>query len=165
MSTTSILGWALLTGRRAVLCGCLVGPLLLHPVHAQSDQKKPCDVDRVKREMTEASPSLMAALFSSFDFVSSRCSSVVQVMRLAGSSPKSGGRKLEDDKKFDPKAAAQERAAALADPAFAVALASELAGEIDPVRRLVREAAMLHDSGHYKARDLLIVQLRAGGIK
>ena len=164
MSTTSILGWALLTGRRAVFCGCLMGPLLLHPVHAQSDQK-PCDVDRVKREMTEASPSLMAALFAPLDFFSSRCSSVVQVMRLAGSSPKSGGRKLEEDKKFDPKAAAQERAAALADLAFAVALASELAGETDPVRRLVREAAMLHDGGHYKARDLLIVQLRAGGPK
>lgn len=149
--------------RLTAVRGGLVGLVLVNTVHAQSEPK-PCDVDRVKREMTEASPSLMAALAASV-FTSTRCSAVVSVMKLAGSSPKSGGRKLEEDKKFDPKAAEQERAAALADPAFAAALTRELAGETDPVRRLVREAAMLHDAGHYKARDLLIVQLRAGGPK
>ncbi len=160
--STELLRFALQWGRLTVALAGLTGLLMLQPLHAQSEQKK-CDVDRVKREMTEASPSLLAALFSPFGIASTQCAAVLSVMRLAGSSPKSGGRKLEEDKKFDPQAAEQERAAARADPAFAAALAGELAGEADPVRRLVREAAMLHDAGHYKARDLLVIQLRAGG--
>lgn len=142
---------------------CSMLLLMSSTVLAQSDSQA-CDVDRVKREMTSAPSSLMSALFSSA-ISSTRCSSMVSVMRLAGSSPRVGGRKLEGDKALDPVAAQQERQAAANDPAFATALATELAGETDPVRRLLREAAMLHDHGHYMARDLLIAQLRGGASK
>jgi hypothetical protein len=134
--------------------------LAASPVTAQ-DTKTACDVSAVKAELESPSPGLLATFFSSDWGGTTRCSSLKSVMKLASNTTKKGGRKLEPDKPLDVKAAEQERAAANANPAFAKLLATELKDEADAARRLLREAALLHDEGHYKARDLLLVQLRS----
>jgi hypothetical protein len=143
----------------AVAITCFLFCSLATPIWAQ-DTKAACDVAAVKAELDAASPGLLATFFSS-PWDATRCSSLKSVMKLAGSTGKKGGRKLEPDKPLDVKAAEQERAAALAIPGFAKLLATELKDEADPARRLLREAALLHDEGHYKARDLVLAQLRA----
>ncbi len=124
------------------------------------DTKAACDVATVKADLDSPSAGLLATFFSSDWGGTTRCSSLKSVMKLAGGTTKKGGRKLEPDKPLDVKAAEQERATANGDAAFAKLLATELAGESDPARRLLREAALLHDEGHYKARDLLLAQVR-----
>ncbi|MDP1901893.1 MAG: hypothetical protein Q8K96_15765 [Rubrivivax sp.] len=131
---------------------------LAAPAMAQG-AKKTCDVNKVKGELS--SPPAGVAAFLTAPWDSTRCSSVLSVLKMAGSTTKTGGRKLEDDKVLDLAAAEQERSKAQADPSFAAELAAELAGESDAARRVLREAAILHDHGFYKARDLLLAQLRA----
>jgi hypothetical protein len=134
--------------------------LALAPAAWAQSNKGPCDVSSVKKELDAASPGLLTTFFST-PWDATRCSSLLSVMKLAGSTAKKGGRKLEGDKPLDVKAAEQERAAAKADPEFAKLLAIELKGETDPARALLREAALLDDDGKFKARDLLLQQLRA----
>jgi hypothetical protein len=151
--------------RSAAACGALLLALLavLNPAAAQ-DPAKPCDVARVKTELADTSVPMFAALAQAA-FSSTRCSAALAVIKLVGSAPRTGGRKLEEGAGFNAEAAASQRNLAATDPAFAAALAQELQGETDPHRRLLREAALLHDHGHYAARDLLVRQLRAGSAR
>jgi len=86
----------------------------------------------------------------------SSCTSLRNVLaRLFGSSS-SAGKKLEPDKALNVAAATKERQDALTNPALAADLKELLAGETDPLRKLVLEAAVHEDYGYYAARDLVL---------
>ena len=104
-------------------------------------------------------------MLAPIDISPQRCSSLIATAKRLDSDAKKAGRKLEGDKPLDERAAEQERAAAQRDPDIAAALAAELGTETDPARRLLIEATVMHDKGLYKARDLLLMQLRQAGAK
>ena len=126
-----------------------------------ADVKQPCNVKTTKQELSSPAPPppLLVTLLVA-PVVSSNCSSVVAVVKLVGNLQVVGGRKLEGSRPFDANAAQAQLNTARADPSFVAALAAELDGESDSTRRLVLEAALLHDRGHYLARDLLVRQLK-----
>jgi hypothetical protein len=87
------------------------------------------------------------------------CSSLNSVMgRLLAQKPV-GGRRLEDDKPFDPAAAQADLDEALRDPDTGKRLA-KLHDVKDENLRLYLEAAVLDEDGHYAARDLRVRQLQ-----
>jgi hypothetical protein len=103
---------------------------------------------------------LQAASFdAAFSTSPGVCNSLKAVVTRLFNTSKAGGRKLEADRPLDLAAAEQQRQAALADPTFKAELSPLLAVEADPVRRQLLEAALLHDFGHFLARDLLLRQL------
>lgn len=87
------------------------------------------------------------------------CNSLKAVVARLFNTSRAGGRKLESDRPLDLAAAEQQRQAALADPNFKAELDPMLAAEADPLRRQLLEAALLHDFGHFLARDLVLRQL------
>lgn len=91
----------------------------------------------------------------------STCISLQNVLRRLMSHASAAGKKLEENKPLNAPAAAQERREALADAEFVAALNDLLTGETDPLRRLLLEAALLDEHGHYAARDLLVREAKA----
>lgn len=127
------------------------------------DNRKACSVEDEKKKLANAPLGLVAALGAPVK--SGQCASVKAVLtRLAGKTV-SGGRKLEDDRPLDVAAAEAEWKKARDDAEYQKALTVELDGETDPTRRTLLEAALLHDFGHYKARDLLLMRLSSGTSK
>lgn len=154
-------------------CACL---LFVHPVAAAAppgqggpaaapSARVRCATDSRRVEGMRASRSFIDALTASFS--SENCNSVLSVLALLVDGEVEGGRKLRTPGTLDPQAAASEREAAHADPAFARGLAAALEGETHPLRRQLIEAAQLDAFGSYAARDLVIQQIRsqAGGTR
>lgn len=126
------------------------------PVSASASAPRPrCTVEATVAQLQKA-----PRLAGGYALTGDSCHSLRQVFaRLLGSST-GAGLKLEKDKALNLPAAQQERSRGLADAEFAAALAGAQAGESDPLRRLVLEAALHEEFGHYAARDLLLRDLR-----
>lgn len=104
------------------------------------------------------------ALRSSFTGMkqgSASCNSLQNVLRRLAGTSTSAGKKLEGDKPLDVAAATRERQQAHADPEFAKALQEAQAPESDALRRLVLEAALLEEFGHFAARELVLREAQA----
>jgi len=136
-------------GFSAIVVGLCLASTLAHA----ADERKPCENGslQVPADLKKLQPALMSA----------HCGSVKTVLLLLVGQRKVGGRKLEGDKPLDVAAARQERQQAMADAEFREVLTHEQQGEADPQRRLLLEAAALHEFGHFKARDLVLGELAA----
>jgi hypothetical protein len=147
----------------AVAVAAAASLVTAHPVAAQEPR---CSVEQTKRELAGASsrlaPAVWDALGSVFSVSPDRCASIRTVMTLASGSRRTAGRGLVAMSALDLAAAREERAQAMAKPEFAQLLQRETAAESDPLRRALIEAALLHDAGHYAARDLILEGLRKG---
>jgi hypothetical protein len=88
------------------------------------------------------------------------CGSLMSVLDRLTNTKKSGGRKLEEDRPFNPQAAQADLAKAQADPEVRQRLDKVRKQISDPKRRLLYEAAILDEEGYYSARDLRINQLK-----
>jgi hypothetical protein len=88
------------------------------------------------------------------------CGSLMSVLDRLTNTKKSGGRKLEEDRPFNPQAAQADLAKAQADPEVRQRLDKVRKQISDPNRRLLYEAAILDEEGYYSARDLRINQLK-----
>ena len=128
---------------------------------ADPDERKPCSVAEVKADWRKAVKSGVVTALS-LQFSSAHCGSLRAVMARLADSTVVGGRKLEGGKPFDQRGAEQQLAAAGTSQEYQRVLQAELAGEADPARRLLIEAATLHEFGHYLARDLILQRLQAG---
>lgn len=107
---------------------------------------------------SSALQSLINAIFS--DPVQAECGSLTNVLDSVVNTKKIGGRKLEEDKPYDPAAAQANLAKAQADPEVRQRL-DKIRKEVpDGPKRLVYEAAALDEEGYYGARDLRVHQLQ-----
>lgn len=86
------------------------------------------------------------------------CGSLQNVLSMLERSNRTGGRRLETDKPFDPVAAQKNLDAALAKPDVRARL-DELRAVEDANERLAYEAAVLDDEGFYDARNLKLEQI------
>jgi hypothetical protein len=152
------------SARVRILATSALAALVAPALALAQETKAECDVATVKKEWATSGVGWWASLGST-RLESTRCSALLSVMRMAAASSKPAGRKLEAERPLDVKAAELERSQARADPAFARILAAELDAETIPLRRILREAALLHDEGFFKAGDLLVLQLRQEGMK
>lgn len=130
------------------------------PAPAQTQAMAPpganCDVKATVSHYQRA-----AALGTGFSVTGSTCTSLRNVVgRLLGTAV-SAGKKLEPDRGLDLAAAARERREAQAEAEFAAALQQAQAGEREPLRLLLVEAALHEEFGHYAARDLVLRDARA----
>jgi len=115
---------------------------------------------RVSCDARTTLTSLQAAKFqAAFSLSPEACNSLKAVLSRLFNTSKAGGRKLESDRPLDVVAAEDQRQAALTDPNFKAELHPLLAIETDLLRRQVLEAALLHEFGHYLARDLVLRQI------
>lgn len=88
------------------------------------------------------------------------CGSLLSVLNNIFYHTRSGGRKLEEDKPFDPVKAQANVDLAMRDPALRGRL-KQLHSEVqDHDLQLIYEAAILDEEGYYGARDLRITQLQ-----
>jgi len=143
-----------------VLCACLLAAWGAQAQPASAPASAPAPRPACAVEATVAQLQKAPRLAGGYALTGSSCHSLRQVFaRLLGSSS-GAGLKLEKDKALDLPAAQRERSRGLADAEFATALAGAQAGEHDPLRRLVLEAALHEDFGHYAARDLLLREAR-----
>lgn len=117
-----------------------------------------CRIDSALKDLS--SQARMAEAFKQA-FNSDACDSIVSVLKQLSQSKKVGGRKLQEPTALDEQAAQREWQAARADPEFAQRLAVALQAETDPLRRQLIEAALLHEYGHYRARDLQLRKIAA----
>lgn len=90
------------------------------------------------------------------------CTSLRTVLSAVLTNTRPGARELKSGG-FNRQAAQAELAEARADESFRRDLATEIAGETDPMRQLVIEAGVLDSHGFYGARDLLIANLVDAG--
>ncbi len=104
-----------------------------------------------------------AAVYPQLQSRPALCNSLLKILARLASGQKAGGRKLEGDKALDVAAAQRERQTALAEAGFRAEFEALTDEENDAVRKLVLEAALLHNHGFYLARDLLLRQLASGG--
>ncbi|MGV8920085.1 MAG: hypothetical protein ACOH2R_20150 [Pseudomonas sp.] len=88
------------------------------------------------------------------------CGSLVSVLDNVVNTPKTGGRKLEEERPFNAQTAQADLAKAQADPEVRKRLDKIKKEVTDPTRRLVYEAATFDEEGYYGARDLRIHQLK-----
>jgi hypothetical protein len=117
---------------------------------------KTCNTGNALKELAPQS-SMFEAFRQAFN--SDACDSIVSVLKQLSHSKKVGGRKLQENAALDEQAARQEWQAARADPEFARRLATAVQTESEPIRRELIEAALLHEYGHYRARDLQLRQI------
>ena len=142
------------------LLGVAFGLVASAPSRAQAPAVP--GISRVSCEAKSTVTTLQSARFKhAFATSPEVCSSLNAVFSRLFSTSRPGGRKLEVDKPLNVAAAEQQRKVAQADPGFKAELAALLAGESDPLRQKFLEAALLHDLGHFLARDLLLQQLVA----
>jgi len=136
---------------------------------AQTDKPPVCDARTTVQALNDARIAAAAAIAGSYAVDPNKnaklCASLGKVLWRLINGQKSGGRKLEGDKPMDLAEAERERQAALADPALRAELDSVLSQEPDAARRLVLEAAVMHNNSHYLARDLAMRQLQPGAAK
>lgn len=138
-------------------CLCVTAMVCLWPPSSMAQAaRKTCALEANRAALGKVSNSVFSRPLSS-----EHCGSMVSVLKLLSGSAVTGGRRLEQGQATSPAAAQAELAAARAEDEFKKTLARELEGESDPSRRLLIEAATLHEFGHFKARDLLLDQLRA----
>lgn len=122
--------------------------------------KKVCsDVEKIKNEASK-NDGLRTVLANPIS--SSRCSTLLNILRQIASAKISAGRQLEANAAFDPRAAQAQLDAARADPEIHAAIAAEMEGVSDPGERLLLEAVVMHDKQKLHARNLLIQQLDPG---
>ncbi|AOE84160.1 hypothetical protein [Pseudomonas sp. TCU-HL1] len=88
------------------------------------------------------------------------CGSLTSVLDSVVNTRKTGGRKLEEDRPFNPSEAQANLADAQSDPAVQQRLDQVRKEVPDSNQRLVYEAAILDEEGYYGARDLRIRQLQ-----
>ncbi|WP_397452314.1 hypothetical protein [Pseudomonas sp. NA-150] len=88
------------------------------------------------------------------------CGALVTVLGNVVNTPKTGGRKLEEDRPFNAQAAQADLAKAQADPEVRKRLEKIKKEITDPTRRMIYEAATFDEEGYYGARDLRINQLK-----
>lgn len=88
------------------------------------------------------------------------CGSLSSVLGKLSNNSKPGGRRLEEDRPFNPAEAQANLKKAEADPEVHQRLEHIRQTVADPNQRLLYQAAALDEEGYYPARDLLIGQLR-----
>ncbi|MBZ9781681.1 hypothetical protein K9857_08965 [Pseudomonas sp. REP124] len=88
------------------------------------------------------------------------CGSLTSVLGRVTNTRKVGGRKLEEDRPFNPQAAQADLAKAQSDPEVRSRLDKVRKEVSDPTLRMVYEAAILDEEGFYSARDLRINQIK-----
>lgn len=88
------------------------------------------------------------------------CGSLTSVWNKVAARNKSGGRKLEGDKPFDPAAAQADLDAALRSPTVRSRFGQVAHEAQDPMMRMFLEAAILDEEGYYNARELRIQELQ-----
>jgi hypothetical protein len=88
------------------------------------------------------------------------CASLISVLQKISGRTVTGGRKLENDKPFDPLAAQANLAAAMRDANVAPRIKQVQSEFRDENLRLFYEAAILDEEGFYPARDLRVQQLQ-----
>lgn len=148
---TRLLG-ILVCAAAALGAGALIGPAA-----AQAQAAPPaCNVETVKREAARFT-GVQTALAGTVN--TSRCSSLINILRQIVRGNIKAGRQLEADQAFDPAAAQRQLSEARADPEIQAAVAAELEGVTDASRRLLLEAVVMHDKSKRLARDLLLQQL------
>lgn len=91
---------------------------------------------------------------------SAPCGSLETVLNQIVKRDRKGGRKLEKDRPFDVTAARADLEDARSDPEISSRIAQANKQGLDENTRMVYEAAILDDEGHYSARDLLVQQLQ-----
>lgn len=158
--------WRTLASRALWRCAAWVSAALWITTPASAQEGR-CSVEETQRELASArtafAPGVLEALArSAFTVSAGRCTSIRTVLTLASGSRRQAGRKLEDLGLLDVAEARQEHAQAMARPEFVEVLKRELTGETDPLRSALIEAALLHDGGHFLARDLVLQNLRKG---
>ena len=117
-----------------------------------------CEAEGGQTKVVQASPALVEALAR--NFVSSECSGYLAVVAKLANQPKKGGKQLKAPATLGEQAA-QERAAAQANPKYIKALTAALEGETSPLRRKIIEAAELENFEKYSASELLVIQILA----
>ena len=132
--------------------------LILSLWPAAASARKPCGSSDAQKQAAGLLPAL-GSLGRAFS--SDSCQSIAAVFDELTRGKVRGGRQLQGESAPDLAAAESERQAAHRDPEFANTLKAETAGESDPARLQLIEAALLHDFRHYKARDLLLRRLLA----
>jgi hypothetical protein len=141
-------------GPRVLITGAVV---LWVSVHAGAASGPPrCDKQPPVTDGPHAN--LISRIWSSFTD-DKNCDSIRAVLSLIDQRQVTGGRKLEANRPFDPAAAESELSQAQNDAELAPMLRRAAEGT-DHTARLVREAALLHEYGYYKARDMRVKQLR-----
>jgi hypothetical protein len=88
------------------------------------------------------------------------CGSLVSVLGSVSNLSKPGGRRLEEDRPFNPAQAQANLKQAEADPEVHQRLEHIRKTFKDPTQSLLYQAAALDEEGYYPARDLLVGQLR-----
>lgn len=88
------------------------------------------------------------------------CGSLTSVLDSVANRKKIGGRKLEEDRPFDPNEAQANLVEAQSDPAVRQRLEQIRKDVPDSNQRLLYEAAILDEEGYYSARDMHIRQLQ-----
>lgn len=147
MNAIRAMGGALLVAG-AALCAAL-------PAYAQAG-RQPCNIESVKEEAAK-NDGLRSALTGVLS--TSRCTSLLNILRQIISGKITTGRKLEPDRPFNIAEAERQLATARANAEIQAAIAAELADETNPARRLLLEAVVMHDKRQLLARDLLLQQL------
>lgn len=145
---------------KTVCFACVLTVSMIGVGPAQAQAMPPpggnCDVKATVSHYQRA-----AALGAGFSVMGSTCTSLRNVVgRLLGTAV-SAGKKLEPDRVLDVAAATRERREAQADAEFAAALHQAQAGEREPLRLLLLEAALYEEFGHFAARDLVLRDARA----
>ncbi|QCY11764.1 MULTISPECIES: hypothetical protein [Pseudomonas] len=102
----------------------------------------------------------VVAAFSSDVSKPVECGSLVSVLDSVANTHKVGGRKLEEDRPFNPQQAQANLAEAQKDPAVRKRLEQLRKDVPDATQRLIYEAATFDEEGYYGARDLRINQLQ-----
>lgn len=88
------------------------------------------------------------------------CGSLASVLERVVNTRKRGGRRLEDERPFNPSEAQADLAQAHGDPAVRRRLEQIRKDVPDGPQRLLYEAATLDEEGYYSARDLRIRELQ-----
>lgn len=88
------------------------------------------------------------------------CGSLASVLDRVVNTRKRGGRRLEDERPFDPNEAQANLAQAHGDPAVRRRLEQIRKDVPDGPQRLLYEAATLDEEGYYSARDMRIRELQ-----
>ena len=94
------------------------------------------------------------------DEARAECGSLASVLDRVVNAKKPGGRRLEDERPFDPNEAQANLAQAHGDPAVRRRLEQIRKDVPDGPQRLLYEAATLDEEGYYSARDMRIRQLQ-----
>ncbi|GGX01525.1 hypothetical protein GCM10007242_03030 [Pigmentiphaga litoralis] len=147
---------------RVLTTGLLAGLVVLGLVSGAASQtssatsKKVCDVESAKREAMK-NDGLRSALAG--PVTSSRCASLLVILKQIASGKILAGRQLEGNVAADRADAQRQLDAARANAEIQAAVAAEWAGVTDAQQRVLLEAVVMHDKRQLLARNLLIQQL------